>query len=132
MCTLLQAPRREPDRHRLHRYRRERSHRIQRSSCSRLQLVKVVQLDLVCRQQQVNDGCFEKLDDVPTHALSLTVPALMRPKYVFCMVPAETKAQAVYNTINNAEINETCPATILRTHDAATLYIEPASAALLK
>ncbi len=95
-------------------------------------LVKVVQLDLVCRQQQVNDGCFEKLDDVPTHALSLTVPALMRPKYVFCMVPAATKAQAVHDTIYNTEINEKCPATILRTHDAATLYIEPDSAKLVK
>ena len=94
-------------------------------------LVKVVELDLVCRNQQVNDGCFATLDDVPTHALSLTVPALMKPAYVFCMVPAKTKAQAVYDTLNNKEINEKCPATILRKHDAATLYIEPDSAALL-
>ncbi len=94
-------------------------------------LVKVVQLDPVCRNQQVNDGCFEKLDDVPTHALSLTVPALMRPKYVFCMVPAKTKAQAVHDTIYNKEISEKCPATILRKHPAATLYIEPDSASLV-
>ena len=95
-------------------------------------LVKVVELETVCRQQQVNDGCFTKIDEVPTHALSLTVPSLMKPAVVFCMVPAKTKAQAVYNTINNKEINETCPATILRTHDDATLYIEPDSASLLK
>lgn len=95
-------------------------------------LVKVVELELVCRNQQVNDGCFETLDQVPTHALSLTVPSLVKPAYVFCIVPAPTKAQAVYNTLNNAEINEKCPATILRTHDNATLYIEPDSAALLK
>ena len=94
-------------------------------------LVKVVELDQVCRNQQVNDGCFATISDVPTHALSLTVPALMRPKYVFCMVPAKTKAQAVHDTVYNEEISEKCPATILRTHDAATLYVEPASAALL-
>jgi len=95
-------------------------------------LVKVVELDEVCRNQQVNDGCFETIDQVPTHALSLTVPALVKPAYVFCIVPAPTKAQAVYNTLNNTEISEKCPATILRTHDNATLYIEPDSAAMLK
>jgi len=47
------------------------------------------------------------------------------------MVPAATKAQAVHDTIYNTEINEKCPATILRTHDAATLYIEPASASMI-
>ncbi len=94
-------------------------------------VVKVVELELVCRNQQVNDGCFEKLSDVPTHALSLTCPTLMKPKYVFCMVPAPTKAQAVHDTLYNKEISEKCPATILRTHDAATLYVEPASAALI-
>jgi len=94
-------------------------------------LVKIVELEHMCRNQQVNDGCFATIDEVPTHALSLTVPALMRPAYVFCIVPAPTKAQAVYDTINNTEISEKCPATILRTHDNATLYLEPASAAKL-
>ncbi|MEG2377689.1 MAG: glucosamine-6-phosphate deaminase, partial [Clostridia bacterium] len=86
----------------------------------------------VCRNQQVNDGCFKSLNEVPTHALSLTVPALVKSAYVFCIVPAPTKAQAVYNTLNNKDINEKCPATILRTHDHATLYLEPDSAKLLK
>lgn len=94
-------------------------------------LVKIVELEHMCRNQQVNDGCFKTIDEVPTHALSLTVPALMKPAYVFCIVPAPTKAQAVYDTINNTEISEKCPATILRTHDNATLYLEPASAAKL-
>jgi len=94
-------------------------------------LVKIVELEHMCRNQQVNDGCFATIDEVPTHALSLTVPALMRPAYVFCIVPAPTKAQAVYEGINNTEISEKCPATILRTHDNATLYLEPASAAKL-
>ena len=94
-------------------------------------LVKIVELDPVCRQQQVNDGCFATLSDVPTHALTLTVPALVRAPYAVCVVPATTKAQAVHDTLCNDEISEKCPATILRRHDNATLYIEPNSASLL-
>ena len=58
-------------------------------------LVKSVKLDEVCRNQQVNDGCFAAIDDVPTHALTLTVPALMAGKELYCIVPAKTKAWAV-------------------------------------
>ena len=56
--------------------------------------VKVVELDAACRQQQVNDGCFPALDAVPLHALSLTIPALMRGRALFCAVPGPRKAQA--------------------------------------
>jgi len=93
-------------------------------------LVKVVDLDGKCRMQQVNDGCFSTIDEVPTHALTLTVPALMRGKYLFCMVPAITKAWAVYHTVNDA-VSETIPATCLRNHENATLYIDADSASLL-
>jgi len=86
-------------------------------------LVKVVELDLMCRNQQVNDGCFQSLSDVPTHALTLTIPALMNAKYHFCVVPAKTKAQAVLNTIND-EISEGCPASILRMYDNCVLYLD--------
>ena len=72
-------------------------------------LVKVVPLDEVCRMQQVHDGCFPTLDAVPTHALTLTVPALTRAGAMFCSVPAATKADAVYRTICG-EISEECPA----------------------
>lgn len=92
--------------------------------------VKVVELDDVCRQQQVNDGCFDKIENVPTHAITLTVPTLFRADYLYCIVPAATKAKAVKETLN-AEINEHCPATILRKHDNATLYLDAESAALL-
>jgi len=85
--------------------------------------VKMVELDAICRQQQVNDGCFPTLADVPTHALTLTVPALMRGKYIFCTVPAATKAEAVKRTLND-EIGVACPATILRTHENATMYCD--------
>ena len=89
--------------------------------------VKVVELDPTCRQQQVNDGCFDSLSKVPTHALSVTCPGLMSAKTVFCVVPAPTKAEAVRRTLT-WEIGEKCPATILRTHDDAKLYLDPDSA----
>jgi glucosamine-6-phosphate deaminase len=93
-------------------------------------LVKVVSLDAECRQQQVNDKCFDGLNDVPAHAITLTVPALMAGKYVYCMVPGEKKAQAVYNTLH-ANVTEMCPATILRRHANAILFIDKDSGRLL-
>jgi len=90
--------------------------------------VKPVKLDDVCRQQQVNDGCFAKFDDVPKYAMTLTCPTLMRATWKFCIVPAPTKAEAVMRTLN-WDIGEKCPATVLRQSDNATLYLEPASAA---
>ena len=92
--------------------------------------VKVVPLDEVCRQQQVNDGCFATIDQVPTHAISLTCPTLAAGKALFCIVPAPTKAAAVKRTIEG-EINEDCPATILRRHQSAVLYLDGDSSALL-
>jgi glucosamine-6-phosphate deaminase len=53
--------------------------------------VKPVDLDDACRRQQVNDGCFSTLEDVPTHALTLTIPALMSGKHLFSMVPGPTE-----------------------------------------
>ena len=94
-------------------------------------LVKKVDLDDICRMQQVHDGCFATLDDVPKYALTLTVPTLASAKYQFCVVPAATKANAVFNTVNG-EINENCPATILRTLDNAILYCDNDSGVLIK
>lgn len=93
-------------------------------------LIKAAELDLVCRQQQVNDGCFASLDLVPTHALTLTVPALLAAKYMFCSVPAATKAWAVRETLR-AEVSENCPATAMREHGGAILYIDADSASML-
>lgn len=93
-------------------------------------LVKIVELDQKCRQQQVNDGCFDTIDKVPTHAITLTIPALMSGKFIFCMVPAKTKAQAVFHTVKG-DITEECPASILRTHENAVLYTDKESAGLL-
>ncbi len=89
-------------------------------------LVKKVPLDRVCRMQQVHDGCFPALDDVPEYALTLTIPALTRAGAMFCSVPAATKAEAVFATVTGP-IGESCPATILRTHPHAVLYCDPDS-----
>jgi glucosamine-6-phosphate deaminase len=92
--------------------------------------VKIVELDLACRQQQVNDGCFAALGAVPTHALSLTISVFRRAKHLSVVVPGPRKAAAVRATLQD-EISTACPATILRTHPAATLFLDHASAALL-
>ena len=92
--------------------------------------VKAVKLDEICRNQQVNDGCFASIDQVPTHALTVTVPALTRAPYLFCIVPAPAKAWAVRETLTGS-IDEHCPASVLRTHDNAVLYLDRDSAAML-
>lgn len=92
--------------------------------------IKSVPLDPVCRQQQVNDGCFSTIDQVPTHALTLTVPTLMAGKKLFCVVPAKTKAKAVADTVIG-QIGHHCPASAMRKHSAVVLYLDPDSAAML-
>jgi len=94
-------------------------------------MVKVVTLEQVCRQQQVNDGCFDELEQVPTHAITLTVPTLMKADYHFCVVPSRLKAKAVADTLEGP-VSEACPASILRTAPNACLYLEEESASLLK
>jgi glucosamine-6-phosphate deaminase len=92
--------------------------------------VKVVELDEACRRQQVNDGCFPSFDAVPRHAITLTIPALMRGGALFCAVPGPRKAEAVKAALRGP-ITPVCPASILRTHERATLYLDTDSAALL-
>lgn len=91
------------------------------------QLVKVVELDAICRQQQVNEKCFESFDLVPAKALTITIPALLKADWMFCIVPFKNKANAVYNTIYG-EISEKCPASILRKKEKSCLYLNPESA----
>ncbi len=94
--------------------------------------VKIVQLDQVCRQQQVNDGCFKTLAEVPTHALTLTVPAMMKARYMMLVVPTKLKAKAIYDTVCGP-VNEMVPASVVRTHKGgATLYTDVDGASLLK
>lgn len=92
------------------------------------QLVRIVALDERSRIQQVHDECFDTIDAVPKTAVTLTIPALIRAKYMVCVVPGPTKADAVKRSLTG-EVAEDCPATILREHEAASLYLDKDSAA---
>jgi len=89
--------------------------------------VKIVDLDEACKQQQVNEGCFENIAQVPVDAFTLTIPALLKARYIFCMVPGASKAEAVFHTLND-DISEEYPSTILRTHANAVLFLDKPSA----
>lgn len=92
--------------------------------------VKVVRLDPKCRQQQVNEGCFRHLEEVPTHAITLTIPAIMEAKAIVCVVPGRRKSEAVKQALKGP-ISPECPASILRTHFRATLFLDLESAELI-
>ena len=92
---------------------------------------KEVALDDICRMQQVHDGCFESFDKVPPTAITLTVPTLLRTGKLICVVPGPTKAKAVYDMLNGP-IGTACPASALRLHPDATLYIDADAAANLR
>ena len=89
-------------------------------------LVKAVPLDPVCRMQQVHDGCFASLSDVPEKALSLTIPALVNAKHMVCSVPNKNKREAVKRTVNE-EISTEVPATIMRKHASAVMFCDAES-----
>lgn len=90
-------------------------------------MIKIVELDDVCRQQQVNDGCFATLNDVPTKAMSLTMSFIMSVPHAVCVVPTIRKANAVYNALMGP-VTTACPASILRNHNDAVLYLDKDSA----
>ena len=92
--------------------------------------IKEVDLDLKCRTQQVHDGCFKALEDVPEYALTLTCPVLFRADHLFCVVPAATKADAACAMLRGP-VTEACPASILRRHEDATLYLDSDSGRLV-
>ncbi len=93
-------------------------------------LVKVVELDEACRQQQFGEGWFPTFEDVPKKAFTQTVPAMMRAKVISCVVPDERKAQAVKNALRGP-VSTACPASILRTHSSAILWLDRPAASLL-
>ncbi len=91
-------------------------------------LVKVVRLDQVSRQQQVGEGHFKNIDEVPTHAITLTISALLAANSILCIVPESRKADAVLSTLTGPVV-EDCPASVLRTVSNANLYLDSDSAA---
>jgi glucosamine-6-phosphate deaminase len=90
--------------------------------------VKVVQMDVVSRRQQVGEGHFGGLDEVPTHAITLTIPALLAAKRVLCIVPEARKANAVFDALHGP-ITESCPASIMRQKPHVHLYLDVEAAA---
>ncbi len=91
--------------------------------------VKKVEIDDASRQQQVNEGCFPAIKDVPKIAMTLTIPTLLAAPWIYCMVPGSRKAAAVKRTLDGPIATE-CPATILRRHEHALLFLDRDSANL--
>lgn len=92
--------------------------------------VKVVELDEPCRRQQVGEGHFPTVDDVPARATTVTVPALLRAAAVVAVVPEARKAEPVRRALEGP-ISPDCPASALRHAAQATLYLDADSSALL-
>lgn len=90
--------------------------------------VRVVELDRLSRVQQVEEGLFPTLNDVPTHAVTLSIPRLLRADKLFCCVPGKLKEAAVTRALTG-EVDPGCPASILRTHAGCTVYLDAESAA---
>ena len=85
--------------------------------------LKVVMMDEACRKQQVGEGWFPTINDVPEEAVTLTVTAIMNCKVLSCTVPDERKSEAVYNTLSGT-ISTSCPASIMRKHSDAVLFLD--------
>jgi glucosamine-6-phosphate deaminase len=90
----------------------------------------VVDLDLRCRQQQLGEGWFPGIDDVPKRAISMSVRQIMKSRAILCIVPEIRKAPAVKATLSEP-VSPSVPASILRTHQNATLFLDRESASLL-
>ena len=89
--------------------------------------VKVVELDEACRNQQLGEGWFPALDDVPREAITLTIPAIMSCKTISCVVPDQRKARAVSDALYGP-VSTACPASILRKHPDTVLFLDRESA----
>ncbi|NRA40512.1 MAG: glucosamine-6-phosphate deaminase [Planctomycetes bacterium] len=90
----------------------------------------VVTLDEACRKQQMGEGWFATIDDVPAQAISMSIQQILKSKCIICSVPDQRKAEAVRSCVEH-ELSNMEPATILRQHDNCILYIDAASASLL-
>ncbi|MBC8165074.1 MAG: glucosamine-6-phosphate deaminase [Bryobacteraceae bacterium] len=94
------------------------------------QTVRAVHLDEVCRMQQVHDGAFAEIKDVPLNALTMTIPAIHRIPQLIVNVPGKKKAEAVRRALRDP-ISRDCPASILQQHGDTTLFLDTDSARLL-
>ncbi|MBC8167486.1 MAG: glucosamine-6-phosphate deaminase [Bryobacteraceae bacterium] len=94
------------------------------------QLVRVVELDEICRMQQVHDGAFGGIGEVPRTAFTMTIPAILRIPLLILNVPGLSKAEAVRNTVQGP-LSPHCPASALQRHPHATLFVDKDAAKLL-
>src|SRR6476619_769368 len=90
----------------------------------------VVNLDEACRQQQVGEGWFANLAEVPTQAISMSIQQILKSKDILCVVPDRRKADAVQKCLE-LEISPSYPASILQQHERTTIYLDRESASLL-
>jgi glucosamine-6-phosphate deaminase len=90
----------------------------------------VVSLDEACRRQQMGEGWFKTLDDVPRRAISMSVKQIMKSAHIICTVPEKRKARAMQACLEG-EVGPMLPASILRTHPSCSLFLDPESASLL-
>lgn len=90
----------------------------------------IVELDNGCRQQQMNEGWFSKMDDVPKKAISMSIKQIIKSKNIVCSVPGTRKAIAVKNCLENTVTN-LHPASILQTHENCIIYLDKESASLI-
>ncbi|HRP58025.1 glucosamine-6-phosphate deaminase [Agriterribacter sp.] len=90
----------------------------------------IVELDEQCRRQQMGEGWFPSVEDVPRKAISMSVKQILKSKHIICSVPDGRKATAVKNTLEQ-KVSNIHPASILQTHAACTLYLDRMSAAFL-
>jgi glucosamine-6-phosphate deaminase len=91
----------------------------------------VVELDEACRRQQLGEGWFRSLDDVPRRAISMSIRQILKAREILCIVPDARKAKAVSECLEGA-VSPLHPSSILQTHAATTVYLDRDSAALLK
>ena len=90
----------------------------------------IVELDEACRRQQVGEGWFKDISEVPTRAISMSIPQILRATEIICVAPDARKANAV-KLCFLGPLSPNAPASILRTHQRTTLYLDQASSALL-
>src|SRR5690348_6645161 len=91
----------------------------------------VVNLDEACRQQQVGEGWFKSLAEVPAQAISMSIKQILKSRHILCIVPDQRKAEAVRATVE-LDVSPTRPASILQQHERVTLYLDRESSSLLK
>ncbi len=90
----------------------------------------IVELNEACRKQQLGEGWFESLEEVPEKAISMSIKQIMKSKCIICSVPDRRKAEAVKNTVEK-DISNIYPASILRSHPNCYLYLDKEAGSLL-